>query len=153
MKKSAILTITVVAFLGGTVITSLLNYAQGEKMDPLLSIVQAIKDLTIAIQNKQNGPTLPVAATNTGELFGSSNQLLFYGPKLCGIAGPGGLTLYIQFAGDTLVQNNNLSCPNLFGSHPIQLNGGSDVTFHKGDVLILSVNPGPNWVEVTRIVS
>ena len=159
------------AFLAGAIITSLGNNAFADDKDkgnPLQKIVQAINSLTTVIQNKETnvnvnvppaevqvvnkgGLDLLVAATNTGEALLQSAQVLFYGEKLCRIAGGGGIAVLIEFGGETLVQHNNALCPEIYGnSRPIELKDGSDHTFHKGDRLILALNPGPNWNEVSR---
>ena len=172
-NKILIATIVITSFIAGTMISSGIIYAHADKQDkdPFLAIVNAIQNLQTTIQNKQtsvnvNVPpsqvqlvnqdhvTLLVAATKTGEVFirGASGAL-FYGNTLCKILADGSDSLLLEFAGDTIVQNNNSSCPNIYGSSFIFLNGDTDATFHKGDKLILARNPGPNWEEVARQIS
>ena len=87
-------------------------------------------------------------------MFAQSSEIIFYGDTLCRIAGGGGVNIFIKFTGDTLVQHNNTTCPEIYGnSFVIELEGGIDATFHKGNILIVVRNPGPNWQEVTRETS
>ena len=166
MKNKKIIGILIITFLAGTISSSLISTAHGVTPDPLLSIVNAIKDLTTTIQNKNTSVNvsipqnqtesrlaLTVTATNTGEIFSQSNQVLFYGSTLCRIGVGGSTSMFIQFATDTLVQNINVACGNSYGGNLIALSGGSDATFHKGDRLILERISGPNWTEVTRETS
>ncbi len=117
------------------------------------SIADAEKPPTV-VENQgiTSNLELTLAASQTGEFFTQSSEVLYYGDTLCRIEQFGLAYLLIEFGEETLVQHNNLLCPNNRGANSqlIELEGGSDFTFKKGDRLILDRNIGLKWQEVAR---
>ena len=139
MNKIGIFAIAIAAIATGTIAT--------------FSIADAEKPPTI-VENQ--GVTasleLTLAASQTGEFFTQAFEVLYYGDTLCRIEQFGPAYLLIEFGAETLVQHNNVSCTNDRGANSrlIELDGGADFIFKKGDRLILDRNIGLKWHEVAR---
>ncbi|MBM2819641.1 MAG: hypothetical protein HW410_1323 [Nitrosarchaeum sp.] len=97
---------------------------------------------------------VPITAIDGGTYIDPAHlNLLFFGDTICGVkpasgAFAEGVTLYIAFGGNTLVEHD-AGC---LGAGDLDLNGDVDANFKARDVIVLQVKTTATtkWVEVAR---
>jgi len=134
MNKTTFFSIAIASIL--LISLSILAFSSNE--------VQAVKPPTEETVDKipvASGLDIQVVAVNNGHLDPSTPAFigakLFYGDELCRIDDIGVFGVMFVFGGDTIVRHQNCIGGN---GQLVTLDGGTDVSFKKGDILVLDVS-------------